>query len=126
MTNDKTGTLARSEPLLTVAGITAAIAATISLAVAFGFDMTPEQKESILVLTAIVSPILVGLFARSKVYSPDSVARLEDDALVAAGVLAPDDGGDPASGTQMVDDLMEVEVDVDTDVDTDVDLLPVE
>ena len=80
-TNPDDGTLARSEPLLSVAGVTAAIAAGISLAVSFGFELTEDQQLSLMALTAVLAPLAVALIARKRVYSPASVDAIEQRAL---------------------------------------------
>lgn len=63
------------------------IAAILTLLVAFGVPMTPEQRQAVLQVVAAVLPILVatGLLARSKAYAPATVERIvaEKDAEIA-------------------------------------------
>ncbi len=76
-TNSKEGSLSTSEPLLSVAGITAAASALLALVVSFGFDLTADQQVAIMGVVAVLAPLLVGIVARGKVFSPDAVARIE-------------------------------------------------
>jgi ABC-type spermidine/putrescine transport system permease subunit I len=57
----------RNEPLLTVASITALVAALIAVGTAFGLSLTPDQQTAVLGLVAVVAPIVVGLVARRRV-----------------------------------------------------------
>lgn len=56
-----------TEPLWTVAGITAAVTALIALLTAFGLDLTEAQSTAILGVVAVLAPTVVALVARSKV-----------------------------------------------------------
>lgn len=56
-----------SEPLVTVASITAGVAAIIALLVSFGIPVTPEQQTAILGVVAVVAPIVVALVSRGSV-----------------------------------------------------------
>lgn len=56
-----------SEPLWTVAGLTAGVTALIALLTAFGLDLTEAQSTAILGVVAVVAPTVVALIARSKV-----------------------------------------------------------
>lgn len=51
------------EPVLTVASITAGVTAIIGLLVAFGLDLTEEQRTAILSIVAVVAPLIV-VYAR--------------------------------------------------------------
>ena len=75
--NSKEGSLSTSEPLLSVAGITAAASALLALVVSFGFDLSADQQVAIMGVVAVLAPLLVGVVARGKVFSPDAVARIE-------------------------------------------------
>ena len=75
--NNKEGSLSNSEPVISVAGITAAASALLALVVSFGFDLNADQQVAIMGVVAVLAPLLVGLIARGKVFSPDSVARIE-------------------------------------------------
>lgn len=65
-----------SEPVLSVGAITAGVSALIALLVAFGVDLTADQRTAILGVVAVAAPIVVGVLARRKAYSPATVARL--------------------------------------------------
>lgn len=64
------------EPLITVGAITTAVTAVIGLLVAFGFNISGDQKATILGLLAALAPIVVGVIGRSRAYAPATVARL--------------------------------------------------
>lgn len=55
-----------NEPVLTVAGITAAVSALITLLVSFGLDLSDAQTNSILGVVAVVAPLVV-VYARKHV-----------------------------------------------------------
>lgn len=55
------------EPLVTAATITALVTALIGVLVAFGIDLTDDQQKAVLGLVAVVAPLAVALFSRSKV-----------------------------------------------------------
>lgn len=57
----------RNEPAITVASITALVAALIGLLVAFGVELTDDQQKSILALVAVAGPVIAGIVTRSKV-----------------------------------------------------------
>lgn len=65
----------RTEP----AAIAGLVQAVLTLAVAFGFDLTPEQIGSILAVTAA----LLALLVRSTVSSPATTDALEQRAVEA-------------------------------------------
>lgn len=52
-----------NEPVLTVAGVTAAVSAVIALLVSFGVDLTEAQTNSILGVVAVAAPLVV-VYAR--------------------------------------------------------------
>lgn len=64
------------EPLLTAAGVTAAISAIIGLLATFGVNLTDQQTAGILGVVAVLAPIVVALASRSKV---TPVADPKDD-----------------------------------------------
>lgn len=72
--------LASHEPAALVGTITAFVAALISLLVAFGLDLTPEQRDALLGLTAVLAPIIAAIVIRSKVWSPASTQAVADQA----------------------------------------------
>jgi hypothetical protein len=55
------------EPVLTVASITALVAATITVLAAFGLPLTNDQTQAILGLIAVAGPLVAALIARRKV-----------------------------------------------------------
>ncbi len=56
-----------TEPLLTVAGLTALASAIIALAVAFGISLSADQTQAVLGFVAVLAPLLVGFVARRSV-----------------------------------------------------------
>jgi len=65
------------EPLLTAAGITALVSAVLGALVAFGLDLTEDQRSAVLAIVAVLAPLAVGLTARGKV-TPTADPRNED------------------------------------------------
>lgn len=57
----------KNEPVLTVAGIQAAVAAVLGLLVAFGVELNADQQTAIIGVAAIVLPLAFAVWARSKV-----------------------------------------------------------
>lgn len=57
----------KSEPVITIAGVQACVAAVLSLLVAFGVDITQEQQVAVLGVAATVLPVLFAIWTRSKV-----------------------------------------------------------
>lgn len=57
----------KNEPVVTVATITALVAALIALVVAFGVPLTEDQKTAILSLVTVAAPIVVAVVARRHV-----------------------------------------------------------
>lgn len=55
------------EPVLTIAGIAAAIGAVLTLLTSFGVDITAEQQTAILGVWATVGPLLFAVWTRRKV-----------------------------------------------------------
>lgn len=64
------------EPLVTVASISATVAAVIALVVAFGVDLTQDQTSAILGVVGVLAPLLVALATHGKV---TPVADPKDD-----------------------------------------------
>ncbi len=56
-----------TEPLLTVAGLTALASAIIALAVAFGISLSADQTQAVLGFVAVLAPVIVGFVARRSV-----------------------------------------------------------
>lgn len=56
-----------TEPLVTVASITAIASATVTALVAFDVDLSEGQTKAVLGLVAVLAPIAVAVFARGRV-----------------------------------------------------------
>ncbi len=56
-----------TEPAITIASVTALVAALITLLVAFGVDISTDQKAAIMGVVTIGAPIVAGLLIRRKV-----------------------------------------------------------
>jgi len=61
----------KHEPAISIGAISAAVAAVLTLLVAFGIDVTEEQQTAILGVVAAVGPIVAGLLIRRKVTPVD-------------------------------------------------------
>lgn len=57
----------KNEPVVTVASITALVAAVLALLVAFGLPLSNDEQQAILGLAAVVAPLVAALVARRKV-----------------------------------------------------------
>ncbi len=57
----------KREPLAATAMAVALAGALLTLAVAFGVDLSAEQQSALLGLVAVVAPLLVAALARPKV-----------------------------------------------------------
>ena len=74
------------KPLLTSATITGGVAAVITLAVAFGLDVTAEQTAAILGVVGIVAPFAVWRFSTDKVTANVRVVeKVTSNNVVVAG-----------------------------------------
>lgn len=73
-----------TEPVLTAAGITAAVAAVIALIVAFGVELSEVQTTAILGVVAVLAPLVVTI-ARRYVTPNDKVVELDAGGMVVAG-----------------------------------------
>ncbi len=56
-----------TEPLVTVATLTAAVVALIGLAVEFGLNLSGDQQTAILAAVAVFAPLIVAAVARGRV-----------------------------------------------------------
>jgi hypothetical protein len=65
-----------TEPLVTVATITALAAAALGLAVTFGLHLAPDQQAAVLGVVGVLAPVVVAVWGRRRVYSPATVVRL--------------------------------------------------
>lgn len=72
---DRRGIPVKKEPVVTVASVTALVAAVLALLAAFGLPLSGGQREAILGVVAVLAP-LVTIAARRWVYSPATVAEL--------------------------------------------------
>ncbi len=57
----------KTEPLWTVAGVTAAVSALIALLTAFGLELSQEQTTAILGVVAVAAPAVVAAVGRGRV-----------------------------------------------------------
>lgn len=73
----------KTEPAQIIGWITAAAAAAIALLVAFGVELTEDQRTAILSAVAVIAPILAGLAIRFRVYSPATVEKIADTQYIA-------------------------------------------
>lgn len=73
-----------TEPVLTTAGITAAVAAVIALIVAFGVELSEAQTTAILGVVGVIAPLVVTI-ARRYVTPNDKVVELDDGGMIVAG-----------------------------------------
>lgn len=80
--------LTTSEPARIVGGTGAVVAAVLGLLVAFGVPITEDQKNAILTVALVLTPIITAELVRRRVWSPASLAR----------VLPEHDGAGPAPG----------------------------
>jgi len=55
------------EPLLTVGTITAAAGAAIGLIIAFGLDLSDDQRAAIMTAVSVLAPFIVAAVVRGKV-----------------------------------------------------------
>lgn len=55
------------EPAITAASVTALAAAVLALLVAFGVQITPQQRDAFLGLLAVLAPLWVALLVRPHV-----------------------------------------------------------
>jgi len=91
MSDRKTLTASEAQPLWTVAGLTAAAAATVTLVVSFGLEITDDQQNAILGFVAVAAPTVVAWWGNRKV-TPDQrvvVAVDKDSGLDVARAASP-------------------------------------
>lgn len=60
-------TAMQNEPVMTGATVLAAVGAVLTLLIAFGVDISTDQRAAIIGLVTVVAPVLVGWIVRSKV-----------------------------------------------------------
>ena len=57
----------KNEPLVTRATVTSAVTAVLALLVAFGVDLSNEQRAAVLGIAAVVAPLVVAAITRHRV-----------------------------------------------------------
>lgn len=57
----------KNEPLVTRATVTSAVTAILALLVAFGVDLSNEQRAAVLGIAAVVAPLVVAAVTRHRV-----------------------------------------------------------
>jgi hypothetical protein len=57
----------KNEPAVTIGGLTAAVAALIAVALAFGVPLTDGQQAAILGAVAVVGPLVAAFLTRARV-----------------------------------------------------------
>ena len=72
-----------NEPAITAGGLSALVAAVIALLVAFGAQITTEQREATLGLVAVLAPVAVAVLIRPHVIP---VAKIEAVPLAASAL----------------------------------------
>ena len=74
------------EPLISISSIVAGATAVIALLVAFGVQLTEDQKVAILGLVGVVAPVIVALVTRGRVTPNAAVVEgLNSSGIVYAG-----------------------------------------
>jgi hypothetical protein len=71
---------APEEPVLSTASIVTVVTAVLALLVALGLPVNDDVQAAVLSAIAVIAPIVLGLLARSKVFSPftaGAMARAE-------------------------------------------------
>lgn len=66
------------EPAAFVGVLTSIASSVIALLVAFGADITPEQRIALLGAVATLAPVLSAILIRARVYAPETVDRIDD------------------------------------------------
>ncbi len=88
---------APTEPVLETASIVTVATAILSLIAAFGLPISDDLQAAILGAIAVVAPVVLGLIARNRAWSPRSagaLARAEAyEAVRLAGHRQPPTGG---------------------------------
>lgn len=92
----------KTEPLWTVAGVTALVVSGIGAASTFGFALTDVQESAVLAFSAVLAPLVVAGVARSKVWAPQSVDYLVEErtSSAIAGLGAPELDDDLGEGLE--------------------------
>lgn len=79
------------KPVITVSSIVALVTALLTLLVAFGLPITPDQREALIGLVAVAAPFIIAAFVHPRVtplanpkvsvlvpLTPDDPPALED------------------------------------------------
>lgn len=69
------------EPAIITGTVIAIVAAALTFAQAFGFDLTDGQQDAIKNLVAVLAPLVAALIIRGMVYSKHSVERKVDESF---------------------------------------------
>jgi hypothetical protein len=85
-------TFTDNEPALTSGGVVALVGAILALLVAFGLNITDQQRQAILAVVVIVAPIAVALLTRPHV-TPTIHVDAKVDEHVAQALAASVVGG---------------------------------
>jgi hypothetical protein len=83
-----TVTFSDQEPAVTAGTLTALVAALLALVAAFGLPVTPQQRDAILGLVAVVAPIAVALLVRPQV-TPNKKADVRVMEALSSSVVTP-------------------------------------
>lgn len=65
-----------TEPAVTVATVSGAVAAILALLISFGVPLSADQRGAILAVLAAVVPLIAGWVTRGRVYAPATVTAL--------------------------------------------------
>lgn len=78
----------KTEPIITVAGVTSGAAAIIAVLVSFGVPLTDEQTQAVLGLVAVAAPLVVIVARKWTVSEGAVVERVDKDGIVVAGAAS--------------------------------------
>jgi len=68
------------EPAQIIGYVTAAVAAVISLLIAYGIDISDDQRQAWMAVTSILAPAIAGVIIRFNVWSPAHTQEVADKA----------------------------------------------
>lgn len=69
------GPYAPAEPVLSTASIVTVVTAILAAAVSFGLPLGDDQQAAILGAIAVVAPVILGIIARNRAWSPQTVGQ---------------------------------------------------
>jgi len=81
----------KSEPAITIGVVTALVQAGIGMAIAFGADVSEDQKQALILFVSAAFPIIIimsGLI-RQMVYAPDTVKQIRSASVKAGETDSP-------------------------------------